>query len=710
VTTLHKIIAPLAKVLPLDPAAPSSEDGYDLWLRYRPLEGVARARLFARARSISLPPKPSLNVLAAAAELDRALTAMLGRAPPLAKAKPGDGALVLATPRSMPAITALGLPLKGLREEGYVVRAVRLGGKKVTIIAANADAGLLYGTFAWLRAAASGRDLAAIDEVSAPKVSRRILNHWDNLDRTVERGYAGESIWDWWRLPVTEQRYVDYARATASIGINGVSLNNVNAAAVMLAGQWIEKAAALAGVFRPYHIKVYLSARFSAPAELGELTTADPLDPAVRAWWKKKAAEIYRAIPDFGGFIVKANSEGQPGPHDYGRSHADGANMLAEALAPHGGIVFWRAFVYSQHDPEDRAKQAFRDFRPLDGKFAPNVMVQVKNGPIDFQPREPFHPLFGALPATPLVLEFQVTKEYLGFATHLVYLGTMYEEVLQSDTYMSGPGSKVAGTIAAMAAVGNVGSHRTWSGSHFDQANWYAFGRLAWNPQARARDIAAEWAAQTFTTNSAALRAIVDLMMRSHEAVVSYMTPLGLHHIMDTGHHHGPGPWVGDLKRPEWNPTYYHQADRNGIGFDRTARGSNAVSQYAPALARQLSDPRTTPDKLLLWFHHLPWDYPMRSGRTLWPELVHEYDQGVAAAKDLRRRWRRLERDIDARRFAEVADLLDVQVDEAQWWRDACIAYFQSVSGLPMPRGTKAPPLTLEAYKSRKFPFAPGRG
>jgi alpha-glucuronidase len=711
VTTVHKILAPLARVLPVDPAATHGEDGYDLWLRYRPLDTTARARLFSRARSIVLPQKASLTVLAAAAELNRALEAMLGRAPPIARGKPGEGALVLATPKSFPAIAALELPLAGLGNEGYVVRAVRLGGKKVTLIAANTDSGLLYGTFGWLRAVLTGRDVAAIDEVSAPKVGLRVLNHWDNLDRSVERGYAGESIWDWWRLPVTEQRYVDYARATASLGINGVSLNNVNASAVMLTSPWIAKAAALANVFRPYRIRVYLAVRFSAPVELGELATADPLDGAVRAWWKKKADEIYRAMPDFGGFLVKANSEGQPGPHDYGRDHAEGANMLADSLARHGGVVFWRAFVYSQHDPEDRAKQAFRDFKALDGRFAPNVVVQVKNGPIDFQPREPFHPMFGGLSATPLALEFQVTKEYLGFATHLVYLGTMYEEVLRSDTYATGgPGTKVSATIAAMAAVGNVGSHRTWSGSHFDQANWYAFGRLAWNPDATARDIAAEWAALTFTTNPRARRAIVDLMMRSHEALVSYMTPLGLHHIMDTGHHHGPGPWVSDLARPEWNPTYYHRADRGGIGFDRTSSGSNAVSQYAPALAKILANPRTTPEKWLLWFHHLPWDYRMPSGRTLWHEIVHRYDQGVAAAKDLRRRWKKLEGDIDARRFSEVSDLLEVQVAEAQWWRDACVAYFSSVSGLPLPPRTQAPPLALSEYQARKFPFAPGRG
>ena len=718
-TTFLKALAPLMLVLPLHPAWGFEEDGYDLWLRYRLLDSAARTRTLARAKSVVVPAEPSLTVLAAAAELHRGLSGMTGQVPSLAS-EIKDGAIVLATPASMPEILSLKLPLKRLGKEGYLVRAMRINGRKVTLIAANEDIGLLYGTFAWLRAVQGRDNLDALDQRSAPKVQLRVLNHWDNLDRTVERGYAGESIWDWWALPdIKDARYVDYARANASIGINGVSLNNVNAKAEILTSQWVAKAAALADVLRPYGIKVYLAVRFSAPVELGETQSADPLDPTVRAWWKDKAAEIYRAIPDFGGFLVKANSEGQPGPQDYKRTHADGANMLAEAVASQGGLVFWRAFVYSQHDPRDRAVQAFDEFKPLDGTFAPNVIVQVKNGPIDFQPREPFHPMFGAMPNTPLAIEFQMTKEYLGFATHLAYLGTMFEEVLKSDTHRQGPGSTVAKVIdgrlhnsrlTAMTGVANVGSHRTWSGSHFDQANWYAFGRLAWNPEASARAIAKEWAVQTFSTDPRVVRAIVDMMMRSREAVVNYMTPLGLHHIMDTGHHYGPGPWVSNLKRPEWNPTYYHQADKKGIGFDRTGTGSNAIAQYASPLAKQFSNPRTTPDELLLWFHHLPWDYRMRSRKTLWAELVAHYDTGVAQAEDLGRRWARLKGDVDPRRHAEVSTSLAIQAQEAQWWRDACIAYFQSVSGLPLPAGVKVPPFSLEEYKSRRFPFAPGRG
>jgi alpha-glucuronidase len=716
--TLDNLLAPLALVQPVNLECGREDDGYDLWLRYRALPDERRRAVSARAASVVLPSNPSTTLLAAVAELHRALSCMTGASPAIAK-DAGEGALVLATPASMPALASL-VPLDRLGPEGYAVRSAVIHGKAVTIIGANSDIGVLYGTFAWIRAVMLGQDLARLDEVSAPKVKLRMLNHWDNLDRTIERGYAGESIWDWWKLPdVKEQRYVDYARANASLGINAVSLNNVSSKPEMLLPQFIAKAAALADVFRPYGIKVYFAARFSAPKELDGYPTADPLDPKVCAWWDAKAAEIYEAIPDFGGFVVKANSEGQPGPHDYGRDHADGANMMARALAPHGGMVLWRAFVYSPVDPEDRHKQAYTDFKPLDGKFLPNVMVQVKNGAIDFQPREPFHPMFGAMPKTPLVLEFQVTKEYLGFATHLAYLGTMYEEVLAADTHGQGPGSTVAKVtdgslhghdLTGMSAVSNIGTHRTWCGSHFDQANWYVFGRLAWDPHLSAREIARDWATLTFATDARTVEAIVEMMMMSREAVVDYMMPMGLHHLFDTGHHHGPGPWVSDLARPEWNPTYYHQADKEGVGFDRSATGSNAVAQYAPAVAKPWTDPRTTPENLLLWFHHLPWDYRLVSGKTLWESLVEHYDRGVAAAIELGKRWDALKGHVDARRHAETATLLRVQEREALWWRDACIAYFQSINGLAMPPGTTAPALSLAEYKSRVFPYAPGRG
>nr|AGU10582.1 Glycosyl hydrolase family 67 middle domain [uncultured organism] len=698
--------------------AAADEDGYDLWLRYRPLDRAAQAAVLAQARSIVIPGAPSATTQAAFTELKRGLAGMLDRVGdvgrvdrvPVASSHIADGALLLATPARLPELGAaspLRAELAALGKEGYLLRRTRVQGHNVTLIAANTDIGLLYGAYAWLRDAATG---ASLEASSAPKLQLRMLNHWDNLDRTVERGYSGQSIWDWWALPdIKDQRYTDYARANASLGINGTVLNNVNAKAEVLTAPFIAKAAAVADILRPYGIRVYLSARFSTPLELKETGTADPLSPEVRAWWQRKADEIYQAIPDFGGFLIKANSEGQPGPQDYHRTHADGANMLAAAVAPHQGIVMWRAFVYAPkgaHLADDRARQAYEEFKPLDGSFAANVLVQVKNGAIDFQPREPFHPLFGAMPKTSLVMEFQITKEYLGYSTDMAYLGPLFEETLESDTKTAT--GTVAQTLSGMAGVANIGSDRNWAGSHFDQANWYAFGRMAWNPGAKARDIAAEWAALTFGRRAEA--PLVDMMMMSRETVVNYMTPLGLHHIMGTGHHFGPAPWVDNLERPDWNPVYYHRAGRDGIGFDRTASGSNALEQYAPEIARQYADPKTTPEQFLLWFHHLPWDYAMPSGRTLWAELLARYDKGVADARALQARWTALRPLIDARRHAEEAQRLNRQVDNAVLWRDACIAYFQSVSGLALPPGVKPPAHPLEYYKSLSYPYAPGRG
>ncbi len=451
--------------------------------------------------------------------------------------------------------------------------------------------------------------------------------------------------------------------------------------------------------------------------QLRGLTTADPQDPAVRAWWRSKVDEIYRAIPDFGGFLVKADSEGQPGPQDYGRTHAQGANLLAQALAPHGGIVMWRAFVYASSPSEDRAMQAYREFVPLDGRFRPNVLLQVKNGPIDFQPREPFHPLFGALPHTPVMLEVQLTKEYLGFATHLVYLGPLIEETLRSDTLVRGPGSTVARVIdgslfqqpiTGIAGVANIGTDRNWTGSQFNQANWYVFGRLAWDPTASSRDIARDWVRMTFSNDPAFVTPVVDLMMGSRETAVDYMMPLGLHHIMARGHHYGPGPWVTGGPRADWTATYYHRAGRDGIGFDRTATGSNAVSQYAPALAAQFADPARTPEQYLLWFHHLPWDHRMASGRTLWDELVFRYSRGVASVGAMRRTWQSLARFVDPGRYTEVSAFLAIQEREARWWRDACLSYFQTFSRRPIAPGFKQPAHPLSYYESLCFPWAPG--
>lgn len=706
-----------ALLLPFLLSSALAEDGYDLWLRHAPLDTEVQRSLAPRVTSIVGPDSPGAATGVAIDELQRGLSGLLERWIPV-DGEVGDGSIVIGTPAGNPIVDGLALPLEALGAEGYLIRSVEIDERPVTVLAANAETGLVYGAFALLRHLGTGGSLEALDIAQAPKIRLRLLNHWDNLDRTVERGYAGESIWDWWRLPDhLGPRYTDYARANASIGINGTVLNNVNAQADVLTPRYLAKVAALADVFRPYGLRVYLSARFSAPVEIGGLDTADPLDPAVREWWRAKADEIYARIPDFGGFLVKANSEGQPGPQDYDRTHADGANTLAATLAPHGGVVMWRAFVYSQHDPADRVKQAYNEFRPLDGEFADNVLVQVKNGPLDFQPREPFHPLFGAMPETPLTLELQITKEYLGFSTHLVYLGALFEEVLDTDTQVAGDGSTVArvidGTLhgeslTGIAGVANIGRDRDWSGSIFNQANWYAFGRLAWDPGRSSQAIARNWLKMTFARDPAFVEVAADLMMRSREAVVNYMTPLGLAHLMGTGHHYGPAPWVDHLDRPEWNPYYYHRADADGIGFDRTAEGSNAVAQYAAPLARRYGDVDRVPEEYLLWFHRLPWDHRLRSGETLWQALIARYDRGVAEVEAMRAAWALLERHVDRERFDKTRRFLAVQEREARWWRDACIAYFRERSGRELPHGVRAPARSLEHYKGLEFPYAPG--
>ncbi len=706
----------LLVLLAVAASAARADDGYRLWLRYDPVGAEWRATYRAHASQVILE-RASPMLRAARDELVRGLDGLLDTGVAAFDRVTADGAVVIGTPVSSPLIAELELDLSGLGDEGFLIRSVEIDGHRATVIAANADVGVLYGAFRFLRLLQTRQSLDELDLREAPALGLRVLNHWDNLDRTVERGYAGQSLWDWHRLPgLVDPRYTDYARANSSLGINGTVLTNVNANALVLTPLYLAKVKALADVFRPYGIRVYLTARFSAPVEIGGLDTADPLDPAVRAWWAAKADEIYAYVPDFGGFLVKANSEGQPGPQEYGRTHADGANLLADALGDRG-VVMWRAFVYSAEDDTDRAKQAVNEFGPLDGQFRDNVLVQVKNGPIDFQPREPFHPLFGAMPETPLMMELQITKEYLGQGTHLAYLGTMWEEVLGADTYADGPGSPVARVIdgdlhayshTGMAGVSNVGSDRNWSGTIFDQANWYAFGRLAWDPGLGAEAVAREWVAQTFTADPAFLEPVVAMMMGSREAVVDYMTPLGLHHLMATGHHYGPGPWVGDLPRPEWNPTYYHRADAEGIGFDRTSTGSNAVSQYAAPLAARFEDPETTPEELLLWFHHLPWDYEMDSGRTLWDELVVRYTHGVEEVRQMRATWAGLEAYVDSERFASVAQSLAIQEAEAQWWRDASLAYFQTIAQRPLPEGYAPPEHALADYEALRFPYAPG--
>ncbi|WP_315083472.1 alpha-glucuronidase [Bacteroides heparinolyticus] len=581
---------------------------------------------------------------------------------------------------------------KALAADGF--RIVCSEGK--VRVSSPTENGLLYGAYHLLRLQESGQAITSTTE--NPAYTLRILNHWDNTDRTVERGYAGESLWDWEKLPHTlSESYKDYARANASIGINGTVLNNVNASPEILSAEYLSKVKTLADVFRPYGIRVYLSVNFASPMVLDSLPTADPLDKRVIRWWKKKAGEIYGLIPDFGGFLVKANSEGQPGPCDFGRTHADGANMLADALKPHKGIVMWRAFVYSPSDA-DRAKQAYLEFKPLDGNFRSNVIVQIKNGPVDFQPREPYSPLFGTMRHTPLMVEFQITQEYLGHSNHLVYLAPMWKEFF---------GLVPPSTLKAVAGVSNIGSDANWCGHPFAQANWYAFGRLAWNPSLSSEAIADEWLRQTFSKEKEFVEPIGRLMLRSHEAAVDYMMPLGLHHIFAWGHHYGPEPWC-DVPgaRPDWMPSYYHRADGNGIGFDRSRTGSDATAQYPDSLCRLYDDPATCPEPYLLWFHHLPWSHRMKSGRTLWDELCHRYDSGVQQVREFQKTWDRVESLIDAERFRDVQSRLKTQLRDAVWWKDACLLYFQEFSKLPIPYGIERPIHELDELKKVALPIS----
>ncbi len=708
--------------------APPDEDGYELWLRYprlRDPESLLRARQ-QLSTVVTLGSSPTLA--AAAEELRRGIGGLCGRAIPAGVDPTVPGALVLASASALHMAHAFGVAerLQKLGRDGFVIAttsdaeddAARDGLlARRTLIAGVTDAGVLYGAFHFLRQLATGQDIGSLSIASEPRLALRVLNHWDNLDGSVERGYAGFSLWDWHKLPAhIDPRYKDYARACASVGINGSVLTNVNANSLVLSDPYIEKVAALARVFRPYGIRVYLTARFSAPIELDGLPTADPRDKDVQAWWRRRVDGIYRLVPDFGGFVVKANSEGQPGPQNYGRSHAEGANLLADALAEHGGVMMWRAFVYDHEVPDDRAKQAYSEFKPLDGSFRGNVMVQVKNGPIDFQPREPHHPLFGAMPNTPLLMEFQLTQEYLGCATHLCYLAPLFKECLDSDTFAAGPGSTVAkvidGTLqhqalTGMCAVTNIGSDRNWCGHPFAAANWYAFGRLAWDHALSSSEIAEEWLRQTFDGDKRLLEPALEMMLASREAVVDYMTPLGLHHQMAVGHHYGPGPWVSE-GRPDWTSIYYHRADEQGIGFERTPRGSNAVEQYFDPLRTELSDPARCPEALLLWFHHLPWDHPLSSGRTLWQELCARYQRGVDAVRRFQELWSELAGLIDGARFAHVASLLRIQEQEARWWRDACVLYFQTFSRRPLPEGYEPAQKTLDEYRALRHYYVPG--
>ncbi len=582
-------------------------------------------------------------------------------------------------------------------------------------IIAGQSVGILYAVYHLLRLQETGAGIPHSGLVEIPAYDIRVLNHWDNLDGTIERGYAGHSLWNWEELPnKLSPRYEQYGRANASIGINATVLNNVNASSDLLKTDYLKKVKALADVFRKYGVKVYVSINFSSPQNIGGLTNSDPLNQEVKRWWKSKVKEIYALVPDFGGFLVKANSEGQPGPQDYGRTHADGANMLADALSPYGGTVFWRAFVYHP-TKDDRAKQAYQEFVPLDGQFRDNVILQVKNGPIDFQPREPFNPLLGAMPNTAKMLEFQLTQEYLGFSNHLVYLAPLFKEVLDSDTYANGKGQTVSkltdsrghlGRKTAIAAVANIGLDTNWTGHHFAQANWYAFGRLAWNNNLSSVQIADEWIRMTFTGVQEFVEPIKKLMLESREAAVDYMMPLGLHHLFAFEHHYGPEPW-GDIPggRPDWMPWYYHNADSVGLGFDRTVNGSRAVTQYNPPLDKIYGNISTCPENLLLWFHHVSWNYRMNSGNTLWTELCFRYDHGVQKVREFQKVWDRMEKYIDRPRFLAVQAKLRIQARDAVWWKDACLQYFQCFSRQPIPYELERPIHNLEELKKIKLPM-----
>jgi alpha-glucuronidase len=696
-----------------------AEDGYDLWLRYKRIDNNKILSSYKKLISSVLLNGNSSAVTVIKKELTEGLTGLTGTTPLFTNTITKDGTLLIGNAATLVRFsTGLENGLQQIGTEGFLIQSKTINGKKCIVIAGRTDAGVLYGVFHFLKLLQTQQSIEVLNIISTPRTRLRLLNHWDNLNRTVERGYAGFSLWNWHTLPgYIDKRYTDYARANASIGINGTVLTNVNANATVLTEPYLKKVAALANVFRPYGIRVYLTARFSAPVEIGGLKTADPLDRSVQEWWHRKVKEIYTLIPDFGGFLVKANSEGQPGPQNYGRNHADGANMLADAVAPYHGIIMWRAFVYSNEVPEDRHKQAYNEFVPLDGKFKSNVMVQVKNGAIDFQPREPFHPLFGAMPKTPLMMEFQLTQEYLGQATNLVYLAPLFKECLESNTYINDESSTVAGivdgsvhqySITGMAGVANIGNDRNWCGHPFAQANWYAMGRLAWDHELSSAQIADEWLRMSFSNDISFVNATKQMMLQSREILVQYMTPLGLHHIMATGHHYGPGPWVSNLPRADWNPVYYHRADSVAVGFDRTASGSNALSQYSREVQKQWGNISTIPEKYLLWFHHVPWTHTMKSGRTLWNELCYQYNKGVDSVRWMQQAWNKLENKLDKERFEQVKMLLTIQEQEAAWWRNACLLYFSTFSKTPIPSNYEQPDRTLEYYKQLRFPFAPG--
>lgn len=669
-----------------------AENGYELWLRYRAAGNESlRSHYDSIMTKVYISNNTGKTGEVIKDELERATLSIVGHLPEFVDIKDGPSLII---------------DCDNMNSDGFSIKSESIVGKSVNKIIGENPIGALYGLYTYLREIQQNKRLDNLDILQHPLISRRVLNHWDNLNGTIERGYAGYSLWNWERLPHDiDPRIIDYARANASVGINGVVVNNVNANAKSLKRDWIVRLKGLADAWRPYGIKVYLTAKFSAPIEIGGLSTANPADDKVRNWWSEKVDEIYSIIPDFGGFLVKANSEGQPGPQDYGCTHAHGANMLAEALEPHGGVVFWRAFVYNNDHTHDRVTSSFDEFKPLDGQFNKNVILQVKNGPIDFQPREPFHPLFGSMDNTSVGMEFQITQENLGHAGHLVYLGKLFSEVLLSDT--DGKGSTVADVlinsdISTIAGVSNIGSEINWTGHPFGQANWYSFGRLCWNPKESPNNIAEEWIRLTLTDDDESVKVIKDMMMLSREAVVNYEMPLGLNHIMNYDTHNGPEPWHHD---PVWSAFDYHKITTDSIGIDRTMKGTCATGQYNTAVGYKFESLSECPDEFLLWFHRLPWDYTMRSGRSLWEEIVYKYNEGVSQVESMITSWDNVSSNVDKDLHKRVASLLKVQLEEAKWWRDGCLLFFDSYTQRGIPAGFPQPEHKLDYYKSIPFPY-----
>ncbi len=671
-------------------------DGSQLWLNYRAVE-PEMGEVLNRDFNAIVADTSNATVKIAATEFQWAMMRFVGRELPIVKRDRAHSLVIMAKKSTQQATDAFAIRKEDSR----------------TVVTSSSAIGTLYGVFHLIRLIQTGEYLSFIQVEETPAFRLRMLNHWDNLNGTVERGYAGHSIFKWDELPLlVSPRYAEYARANASIGVNAMVPNNVNATPEILTQDYIVKLSALADVFRPYGIRMFVAINFSSPAQLSGIENSDPLNPDVQQWWNHKAREIYRLIPDFGGFLVKANSEGLPGPQDYGRSHADGANMLAKALKPFGGLVIWRTFVYNPTN-SDRVMQALDEFLPLDGIFADNVILQVKNGPLDFQPREPFSPLFGKMNKSATMVEFQITQEYLGFSNHLVFLAPLFSEALRADTYAKGSGSTVAkvtdGSLyqsshSAIAGVANIGSDANWCGHPFAQSNWYAFGRLAWNHQVSPERIADEWLTMTFGLQPELVQPLSAMMMYSREAAVNYMMPLGLHHIFAWDHHYGPEPWC-DIPgaRPDWLPSYYHKASDEGIGYNRSSNGSKAVLQYNEPLQSQYDNLESCPDNLLLWFHSVPWQHKMKNGNTLWEELCCKYQQGVDSVRSFQMVWDRMEPYVDAEEFALVQSKLRLQCRDAIWWRDACILYFQTFSRQPIPYRLERPIHDLDELKKIKL-------